>query len=60
MDLFSKLQKTPGNMFLIPLADILKLKKKRKKRQRNREIHGGVRAISLLLRQIISGTVSLL
>lgn len=31
MDLFSKLQKTPGNMFLIPLADILKLKKRGKK-----------------------------
>lgn len=34
MDLFSKLQKTPGNMFLIPLADILKLKKKEEKREK--------------------------
>lgn len=34
MDLFSKLQKTPGNMFLIPLADILKLKKEEKKEKK--------------------------
>lgn len=37
MDLFSKLQKTPGNMFLIPLADILKLKKKQQKKKKQRD-----------------------